>query len=203
MVDALTSDQLGVRVKTAAGGHALPDAEYNQRWIARIKARTVLNQHGCWIWQGFCHQFKNQKPGQPGYAGSAFRGKGVRVHRKMLELKLGETLPSTIHACHHCDTPNCVNPDHLYPATNQQNHLDGGKRKRMQGQTKTHCKQGHEFTEQNTYLSKRGLSFCRNCKECSRLRCLARYHADPERARAKLRRNRAAAKARRLQLNGT
>lgn len=172
------------RVKTEAGGHALPDAEYNRRWINRVKARVKINESGCWIWQGFLHKFRNQKPGQPGYAGSAYRGKCVRVHRKMLELKLGLDLPRELHACHSCDNPPCVNPDHLYPATNQQNHLDGGKRQRMQGQRKTHCDAGHEFTPENTYMGKRGLSASRQCKTCQRIRARVRAGWPPDEAYA-------------------
>lgn len=148
----------------------LPPAEYDRQWIEGVKARCDFPENGCWLWNRFCHKFRNQKPGQKGYPGASHRGKGVRVHRKMLEIKLGRILPPDIQACHTCDTPNCCNPDHLYPGTNQQNHLDGGKRKRMQGQLKTHCDSGHEFTEENTYWSKRGLSFCRNCRTCQRIR---------------------------------
>lgn len=36
---------------------------------------------------------------------------------------------------------------------------------------KTHCKRGHEFTEENTYVTKTGLRHCKSCrKETMRLR---------------------------------
>lgn len=168
------------------GGADWTDADYIAYW----RSRCIVTETGCWEWQGFLMHFRNQKPGQKGYADSSFRGKKVRVHRKMLELKLGELLGPKLQACHSCDNPPCINPDHLYPGTNQQNHLDGGKRKRMQGQTKTHCKSGHEFTPENTYWGKRGLSFCRQCKECQRIKNRRRYHENPqlynERRRARL-----------------
>lgn len=142
------------------------DAEYAAQW----KANCTITADGCWLWNGFCQKFRNIKPGQRGYPGSAYRGKGVRVHRQMLVFKLGRPIGEGLHACHTCDNPPCINPAHLYEATNQQNHLDGGKRKRMQGQTKTHCHRGHEFTPENTYWSKRGASKCRNCSMCQRIR---------------------------------
>jgi hypothetical protein len=150
---------------------ALKDAAYNERWIERVKAKCIVNENGCWIWQGFCHPFRNMKPGQRGYPGGAYGSKSCRVHRRMLEVKLGKLLPTEIQACHTCDTPPCCNPDHMYPATNQQNHLDGAKRKRMQGQNKTQCVHGHEYTPENTYLDQRpGGGGSRHCRMCARIR---------------------------------
>lgn len=160
-------------------GSILPDEEYNRRWIERVRARCIVDANGCWVWQGSTQVSKNQRPDQVGYATTNYRHKTIRAHRKMLELTSGQTLPKHLHACHTCDNRPCCNPDHLYPGTNQQNHLDGGKRKRMQGQTKTHCKSGHEFTPENTYWGKRGLSFCRQCKQCARASGRRRYWRDP------------------------
>lgn len=173
----------------------LPVADYNAQWMAGIRARCIETPEGCWIWTRFCHPFRNMKPGQRGYGNAAYRGKNVRTHRKMLEIKLGQELPKGLQACHTCDTPPCCNPEHLYAATNQQNHLDGGARGRMNGQWKTHCKHGHEFTPENTYMSPRPNGRpVRNCKECDRVR----RESEPYKvaARERQRRNR----AKRLQL---
>jgi HNH endonuclease len=172
----------------------LPDAEYNLRWRLRVWSRCVETNSGCWVWQGFKWDFRNQKPGQPGYGGTNYRGQNVRIHRKMLELELGRPLGPKMHACHTCDNPPCCNPAHLYEATNQQNHIDGGKRKRMQGQTKTHCKYGHEFTDENTYWAPRKavngvVGKVRSCKECNRIRL--RRPENLAKGRMQLRRTRA------------
>jgi len=161
------------REKTAAGGYQLPDSIYIPQWLARVRARCVVNENGCWIWQGYLWRFRNQKPGQPGYGSTNWRGRSIRVHRKMLELKLGHELPKHLHACHTCDTPPCCNPDHLYAATNAQNHIDGALRGRMQGQHKTHCNRGHEYTPENTYFAK-GSPRRRACKTCQKI-----VHATP------------------------
>lgn len=159
-----------MRERTEHGGYRVPTDAYDQQWIARVKSRIKVDENGCWVWQGWKQRFRNQKPGQPGYGGTNYRGKGVRVHRKMLELKLGHPLPPELHACHTCDNPPCCNPDHLYAATNKQNHIDGGKRGRMQGQWKTHCKRGHALTPDN--LAKRGNGapwrYCKTCDEARR-----------------------------------
>lgn len=36
--------------------------------------------------------------------------------------------------------------------------------KRHEGRKKTHCKRGHEFTDANTYVSKKGSRGCRTCR---------------------------------------
>lgn len=196
------------RVLTPAGGYALPTGVYEAQWLERMKRRTVITASGCWEWQGGCSRFRNQKPGQRGYAQSNFRGRTIRIHRKTLELKLGHSLPRGIQACHTCDNPPCINPAHLYAATNQQNHLDGGKRKRMQGQTKTHCKHGHEYTPENTYWSPRKtvngvVGRIRNCRECNRIRLRREWQENSEQRRARQRAWRAKRRQiKQQQLNG-
>lgn len=145
------------------------------QYVKRFMSRCVVTALGCWEWQRFCQPFRNMKPGQRGYAAACYRGKNRRLNRLMLEIKLGRALRPGMQACHSCDNPPCINPDHLYEATNQQNHIDGGKRKRMQGQLKTHCKYGHEFTSDNIYWSPRKtvngvIGRIRNCRECNRIR---------------------------------
>lgn len=163
----------------------LSDADYIARW----KADCIITPSGCWEWQKSCEYFRNQKPGQRGYAASSYRNKKVRLNRKMLELKLGRPLAVGMHACHTCDNPPCINPDHLYEATNQQNHIDGGKRGRMNGQAKTHCQHGHEFTPHNTYWSRRKtangvIGRIRNCRTCQRVRQRLETGWSPEEATA-------------------
>jgi hypothetical protein len=145
-------------------------------FIAYCKSRTVVTDKGCWEWQGSTENFRNIKPGQRGYSMTSFRSKRVRLHRWSLAHKLGRPIAPKMQAGHSCDNPPCWNPDHLYETTNQQNHIDGGKRGRMNGQSKTHCKHGHEFTPENTYWSRRYtvngvVGMIRNCRECSRIKC--------------------------------
>jgi hypothetical protein len=143
------------------------DADYIRHWLSK----TIITPSGCWEWQDHCVEFRNIKPGQRGYPEAFYRGKKYRLTRVVLALSLGRPLVEKEQAGHHCDNPPCWNPNHLYPTNNQQNHLDGGKRKRMQGQTKTHCKNGHEFTPENTYLNHRPGGGCsRKCKACDKAR---------------------------------
>lgn len=175
--------------RTPAGGWRRAEAAYNAAWIKRIRSKCIITESGCWEWQGTCQVSRNQKPGQKGYGATNYRNRTVRVHRKMLELTLGRPLPPEMHACHTCDNRPCCNPEHLYEATNSENHQDGGKRGRMQGQWKTQCAHGHNFTPENTFIQVRGGITRRICRECRRVRSQIDWQRNPNRrARQKLRR---------------
>jgi hypothetical protein len=51
------------------------------------------------------------------------------AHRFSWELQNGP-IPKSKHILHKCDTPSCVNPDHLYLGTNSDNQLDAHARSR-------------------------------------------------------------------------
>lgn len=54
----------------------------------------------------------------------------VGAHRFSLELKLGRPIKPGMYACHTCDYPTCVNPNHLYEGTHQDNVNDAVRRDR-------------------------------------------------------------------------
>lgn len=62
------------------------------------------------------------------YTGIKVNNKLVKAHRLSYELFKGKKL---IHkGCHHCDTPACINPDHIFDGTNKQNHEDAIEKNR-------------------------------------------------------------------------
>lgn len=71
---------------------------------------------GCILWVG--------QVDQKGYGILKSRGRQLRANRVVLGLKLGAEIPEGICACHHCDTPGCINPDHIFPGTNADNVRD-------------------------------------------------------------------------------
>lgn len=149
-------------------GRRLPDEEYNRQWLARVRAKCIVDANGCWVWQGSRQVSKGQRPDQAGYGATNYRGRTVRVHRKTLELKLGVALPEDILACHDCDNRPCANPDHLHPGTCKENVQEAISKGVQQFHKShyTHCKHGHDLSI-HAWVDSRGW---RQCRECSRLR---------------------------------
>ena len=96
-------------------------------------------------------------------------GKTRRAHRVAYELLVGP-IPEDYHLDHLCHTRDlmcsggpqclhrrCINPLHLEPVVSRENTIRGGNSR------KTHCVNGHEFTEVNTRIEERGNRSCRVC----------------------------------------
>lgn len=112
---------------------------------------------GCWEWKGY----RNEN----GYGQVRLKGLDERyVHRIFYKLK-NKILPKDLFVCHHCDNPPCVNPDHLFLGTQKDNMQDCSKKNRFNNwnKKKTHCKNGHEFSKQNTHVRADGERVCRTC----------------------------------------
>lgn len=98
----------------------------------------------------------------------------ILAHRMAFEKAWGYRLRPAQVVRHTCDTPGCINPLHLQLGTQGDNVRDSVERgrHRNQWQDKTHCINGHEFNEENTYAYKNR----RECKPCARDR-VDRYRA--------------------------
>lgn len=103
-----------------------------------------------------------------GYSQIKVDGKLVFAHRHALEQKLGRPIRDKHEACHHCDTPNCIEQEHLFEGTHAQNLKDAWLKGRRHGWrtednfSKTHCSNGHSFAEHG-YIAY-GYRRCRECK---------------------------------------
>jgi hypothetical protein len=136
--------------------------EYDRRWIAQARAKSVITERGCWEHQKFRHP-------KWGYVQVTYRGKYVLVHRKMYQLTHGGVaLRRDQYVCHTCDVRHCCNPEHLWLGSNSDNQRDSSKKDRHYESRRTHCERGHEFTPENTHLrpSKSG-GVSRNCNACA------------------------------------
>lgn len=85
-------------------------------------SKTVRTVSGCLEWTG--------KRTRAGYGVFVVNGKEFYAHRDALERKLGRELVAGECACHHCDNPPCVDPDHLFAGTQADNARDMWKKGR-------------------------------------------------------------------------
>ena len=90
-------------------------------------ANFKVDDEGCFIWQ------KGKDTG--GYGRIKINGKSKTVHRVAYETLVGE-IPKGLHVLHTCDKRACLNPDHLFLGTNNDNVQDMVKKNRQKGPTK-------------------------------------------------------------------
>lgn len=134
-----------------------------ERFWAKV---SILGPDDCWEWTAA----RNAK----GY-GVIGRGKSIMLaHRLSYEISSKDSIPAKKLILHRCNNPSCVNPCHLIIGDHSLNQLMAYKDgltpvhppKVLRGKdhpngAKTHCLNGHEFTEE----SEPGKH--RRCKECS------------------------------------
>jgi hypothetical protein len=84
----------------------------------------VKKTDGCWEWTA-------ARDGA-GYGYFKLEGECQLAHRVAYRLARG-SISEGAHVCHHCDNPGCVNPDHLFLGTHQDNMDDKTRKGRAQG----------------------------------------------------------------------
>lgn len=134
-------------MRTAYGGKQL-------QYYYLVERVASDHSQECWFWEGglsvgygvvYVPKFKATK----------------LAHRTAYIERHGE-VPEGFELDHLCRNRACWNPDHLEPVTRSENIFRGDIKNRKV----THCLEGHEYTEENTYLYDNR----RDCRICIRTR---------------------------------
>lgn len=93
----------------------VPSTSSDDEWIYaswRLHELTRINKNGCWLWIGSVNS---------GYGVISIRGQRHYAHRLSWQCHHRRTIPYGQVIRHQCNTPLCVNPQHLLLGTQQQN----------------------------------------------------------------------------------
>lgn len=108
----------------------------------------------CWNWTG-----NTIRPGSYGRLRS--RGVSVLAHRFAYTRTVGK-IPDGLQLDHLCRNKICVNPSHLEPVTNDENHRRAVPFHPLTN--RAHCPKGHAYSQENTRMYRGS----RHCRECGR-----------------------------------
>lgn len=139
-----------------------------------LEARLTyaVSGSGCWLFDGCTDEH--------GYGRLGIDGRSRRAHRLAYTAWVGP-IPDSLqvdHECHNtdptcaggrdCEHRRCINPAHLMLVTPGQNVLNG-KGIAATFARRTACKNGHEYTPENTRWAATPTGKTRICRTCRRI----------------------------------
>jgi ribosomal protein S14 len=114
---------------TARVAHLFRPGEPNETLLERFAAKVDFSDTGCWLWtatanpNGYGQLYvRDTRLGKP---------RARRATAVAWFLARGEWPTHGLDLCHHCDTPRCVNPDHLFLGTAKDNMRDAARKGRI------------------------------------------------------------------------
>lgn len=128
----------------------------------RFERYIYYSIDGCHYWLGGLSKY--------GYGKFTINKKSVVASRAAYQIYIGP-IPNGLLACHRCDNPGCVNPDHLFIGTHQENLNDMSIKGRH---LMDKCKNGHPLTSDNLYINidRMRNKTNRRCKTCAKNRAV-------------------------------
>jgi hypothetical protein len=119
----------------------------------QFRALCSVDENGCWIWQ--------LSTRGAGYAQCSAKDEPTRIASRLAYRLFKGTLPDDLCVLHSCDVTRCVNPDHLFKGTHQDNTDDMFRKGRFGWH-----KAGRRY---NTAPARKALSKLYRDKEWSRI----------------------------------
>ena len=91
-------------------------ATAEERFWAKVDKRgPLILKSRCWVWTA--------SQSADGYGHFRVGNKTLKAHRWSYGFHIGPVSNSLL-VCHRCDVPSCVNPNHLFLGTDQDNATD-------------------------------------------------------------------------------
>lgn len=149
----------------------MPRGRYVTEVLPRFESKFIpVTESGCWLWL--------RRTSPAGYGHFGRKHGSCQAHRVAWELYKGP-IPDGMNVCHVCDVRCCVNPDHLFLGTQQDNMRDCWNKGRSSigsairkaaddRRSRTHCKRGHPFSGKNLYIKPNGMRACLACNAISK-----------------------------------